>query len=434
MTARDAALAIWRSAMAAGDVGPLVANALHLDGTFLTAGTARVDLSAVDRVLVLGCGKAAAAMARAVEARLGDRIAAGLVVVKDGYTVPTRRVEVIEAGHPVPDARGERAAARLLELAATTGARDLVLFLVSGGGSALTPAPPPPITLAEKQAVTRALLAAGATIDELNAVRKHLSLIKGGQLARAAAPAPVITLALSDVVGDRLDVIASGPTAPDPTTFGDALDVLRRRDCLAQTPTAVRARLDAGARGHVAETPKPGDPLFEHVNHVIIGTNALVAEAAVAEAERVGYTTELLTRALTGEARDVARELVARARRLAPRSCLVAAGETTVTVRGRGRGGRCQEFALAAALALNRDDTLTILAAGTDGTDGPTDAAGAIVDAGTVRRGSAGGADAGTALADNDAYNFLRASGDLVVSGPTNTNLLDVYVLLSETV
>jgi glycerate 2-kinase len=430
VTPRDAARAIWRSALAAGDVGPLVANALRLEENLLVAGTARVDLSAVDRVLVLGCGKAAAAMARAAEARLGDRIAAGLVVVKDGYTVPTRRVEVVEAGHPVPDARGERAAARLLELAATAGRRDLVLFLVSGGGSALTPAPPPPITLAEKQAVTRALLAAGATIDELNAVRKHLSLIKGGQLARAAAPAAVVTLALSDVVGDRLDVIASGPTAPDPTTFADALDVLRRRDCLVKAPQAVRERLEAGARGEVPETPKPGDPIFEHVIHVIIGTNSLVAEAAVAEARRLGYRTELLTRALTGEARDVARELVGRARRLPSRSCLVAAGETTVTVRGHGRGGRCQEFALAAALALSPGDPLTVLAAGTDGTDGPTDAAGAIVDGGTVRRGDASGVDAAAALAENDAYNFLRASGDLLVSGPTNTNLLDVYVLL----
>jgi len=428
---RDAALAIWRSAVAAGDVTPLVGNALRLDGNVLTTGIARVDLAGVDRVLVLGCGKAAAAMARAAEAQLGDRISAGLVVVKDGYAVPTRRVEVVEGGHPVPDARGERAATRLLELAATAGPRDLVLFLVSGGGSALTPAPPPPVTLAEKQAVTRALLAAGATIDDLNAVRKHLSRIKGGQLARAAAPAPVITLALSDVVGDRLDVIASGPTAPDPTTFADALDVLRRRGCLTEAPRAVRERLEAGARGDIPETPKPGDPLFAGVTHMIIGTNALVADAAVAEARRRGYATELLTRALTGEARDVARDLVARARRLPPRSCLVAAGETTVIVRGRGRGGRCQEFALAAALALEPGDALTILAAGTDGTDGPTDAAGAVVDTGTVKRGAATGMNAAAALADNDAYHFLKESGDLLVSGPTNTNLLDVYVLLS---
>ena len=208
-----------------------------------------VDLAGIDRILVLGCGKAGAAMAQVVEEILGDRISAGLVVVKDGHLAPTRRISIVEAGHPVPDDRGQRAAARLLELAASAGPRDLVLFLVSGGGSALTPAPAPPVTLAEKQAVTRALLGAGATIGELNAVRKHLSRFKGGQLARAASPALVLTLVLSDVIGDPLDVIASGPTAPDPSTFGDALEVLRVRGLLDRVPASVRDRLTAGARG-----------------------------------------------------------------------------------------------------------------------------------------------------------------------------------------
>lgn len=430
MTRREAALAIWEAALAAGDVTPLLRAAFAPDGRSLVLGRGRVDLTRFGCLFVLGCGKAGGAMARAVETILGDRITGGFVVVKDGYLVPTRIVEIAEAGHPVPDARGQAASRRLLELAAGAGAEDLVLFLVSGGGSALTPAPAPPVTLEDKQAVTRLLLAAGATIDELNAVRKHLSLIKGGLLAQAAWPATVVTLALSDVIGDPLDVIASGPTAADPTTFTDALDVLGRRGVVDRVPPSVPSRLTAGARGEIEETPKPGDPVWERVTNVVLGNNRLITEAAAAAAERLGYRPHLLTRELRGEAREVARDLVARARRLDPPACLVAGGETTVTVRGRGRGGRCQEFALAAALELTADDGLTVLAAGTDGTDGPTDAAGGLVDPGTLARGARAGVDARAALADNDAHGFLARSGDLVVSGPTKTNLLDLYILL----
>ena len=418
MTGRDAARSILESALAAGDVAPLVRRCLQ-------------ELeSRLSRVCVLGCGKASAVMAAAAEEIAADRIADGFVVVKDGCAVPVRRVQIAEAGHPVPDARGLAASTRLLELARGAGEDDLVLFLVSGGGSALTPAPAPPITLAEKQEVTRLLLASGATIGELNAVRKHLSIFKGGQLARAAWPASVLTLALSDVIGDPLDVIASGPTAPDPTTFADAAEVLARRGIAARVPTSVTRRFAAGLRGEIQETPKPGDPLFGRVTNIVIGNNALIAEAAVAAAGRLGYRPHLATRELQGEAREVARDLVARARRLEPPACLIACGEPTVTVKGRGRGGRCQEFALAAALELRPTDRMTILAAGTDGTDGPTDAAGAIVDAESLERGAGAGADAREALEDNDAYRFLAASGDLIVSGATRTNLLDLYVVL----
>jgi len=417
VTAREAARAIWQAALAAGDVAPLVRA--HLG-----------PASAHARVLVLGCGKASAAMARAAEETLGERVAEGFVVVKDGYTAPLRRIRLAEAGHPVPDERGLVASAGLLDLARSAREDDLVLFLVSGGGSALTPAPAPPVTLAEKQEITRLLLAAGAPIEELNAVRKHLSRFKGGQLARAAWPATVLTLALSDVIGDPLDVIASGPTAPDPTTFATALEVLERRRVWVRTPASVLDRIEAGLRGEVEETPKSVDRVFSRVTNVVIGNNALVTGAAVAAAERLGYRPELLTRELHGEARTLARELVERARRLPAPACLVAGGETTVTVRGHGKGGRCQEFALAAALELRHGDGLTVLAAGTDGTDGPTDAAGAIVDEGTVTRGAAAGADARRQLEDNDAHHYLRASGDLLVTGPTNTNLLDLYVVL----
>ena len=420
MTSRDAVRAIWQAALAAGDVTPLVRSHLHLDRRHT-------------RIFLLGAGKASGAMAAAAEEVAGDRVAGGFVVVKDGYGGHLRRVEIAEAGHPVPDARGLAASGRLLEVARSAGEDDLVLFLVSGGGSALTPAPAPPITLAEKQEVTRLLLASGAAIGELNAVRKHLSVFKGGQLARAASPATVLTLALSDVIGDPLDVIASGPTAPDPTTFADALEVLARRGLSGRVPPSVARRLEAGRAGEIRETPKPGDPLFDRVTNVVVGNNALVTDAAAATARRLGYRTDLTTRELQGEARDVAREFVARARRLPPPACLIAGGETTVTVRGPGKGGRCQEFALAAALELEPTDRITILAAGTDGTDGPTDATGAIVDAGSIGRGAAAGADARRALADNDAYRFLRASDDLLVSGPTRTNLLDLYVALSAT-
>jgi len=427
---REAAAAIWRAALAAGDVAPLLRRHVQLTGSRLTAGPLALDLDRVGRVLVLGAGKAGAAMAVAVEAILGARVREGFVVVKDGYRLPTARIEIAEAGHPVPDGRGLAASARLLALAESARAEDLVLFLVSGGGSALTPAPAPPITLEEKQAVTRLLLAAGATINELNAVRKHLSRFKGGLLARAAAPATVLTLALSDVIGDPLDVIASGPTAPDSTTYADALAVLERRQIVDRTPSSILDRLRAGARGELAETPKPGDPVFARVTNLVIGNNALVVDAAAAEAARVGYRPHVLTRSLQGEARDVARELLARARALPAPACLIAGGETTVTVRGSGRGGRCQEFALAAALELGAGEDLVVLAAGTDGTDGPTDAAGGLVDAGTVTRSRAAGLDAASALADNDAHALLTAAGDSVATGPTNTNLLDVYLIL----
>lgn len=432
MSPREAAGEIWRSALAAGDPGPLLRQAMVIEGACLRAGGLALDLDRVRRVIVLGCGKAGAGMAEAVEAILGDRIADGFVVVKEGHGRPLGKVRIAEAGHPIPDRRGQAAASTLLDMARSASAADLVVFLVSGGGSALTPAPAPPVTLEEKRAVTRSLLAAGATIGELNAVRKHLSLLKGGQLARAVAPATVLTLILSDVIGDPLDVIASGPTAPDPTTFADALEVLRRKELLDAAPASIRERLLAGARGEIEETPKPGDPLFARVTTVVLGNNGLITGAAASASVRLGYRTELLTRPLEGEARDVARALVERARGLEPPACLIAGGETTVTVRGQGKGGRCQELALAASVAIEGTRDLVVLAAGTDGTDGPTDAAGAIVDGGTVARGLRGKLDARAALDDNDSYRFLEASGDLIVSGPTGTNLLDLYVVIHE--
>ncbi len=426
MSLRQAARAVFDAALQAADVHPLVHRAL-----------AEVRSPARGRVVVVGAGKASGAMANAVEDALGDRVAGGLVVVKDGYRAPTRRIDLVEAGHPVPDARGEAAARQIRALAEAAGADDLLLVLVSGGGSALTPAPVPPITLGDKQAMTRLLLAAGANINQLNAVRKHCSLLKGGQLARAAAPARVHALLLSDVIGDPLDVIASGPTAPDTSTFAEALAILERFDLRARAPRSIVDRLERGRRGEIPETPKPDDPVFRNVTNTVIGNNALVVDAAAARARALGYAPHVLTRSLEGEAREVAGTLVELARRIrdgrgpvAAPACVIAGGETTVTVRGRGLGGRCQEFALAAAIALDGVDGVVALAAGTDGTDGPTEAAGAVADGATARRAREHGHELAARLADNDSNPVLAALGDLVVTGPTNTNLLDLYLLL----
>ena len=426
MTPRATARSIFDAALAAGDVRPLVRRAL-------------ATLSPPDRgrTLVVGAGKASGAMAAAVEDAWGDRVDGGVVVVKDGHLAPTRRVRLLEAGHPVPDERGAAGARAIIDLVSSAGADDLVLVLVSGGGSALTPSPVPPITLADKQAVTRLLLGAGADINQLNAVRKHCSSFKGGQLARACAPARVVALLLSDVIGDPLDVIASGPTAPDASTYADARDVLERFGLLDRVPSSVRRHLEAGLRGEIAETPKPGDPAFDRVVNLVIGNNELVVAAAAARSAALGYRTDVLGRDVRGEARDLARTFAAAARDLRggarspePPACIIAGGETTVTVRGAGKGGRCQEFALAAAGEIEGLDGVAILAAGTDGTDGPTDAAGAVVDGETIARARAAGVDPKARLDANDSYPVFSALGDLVMTGPTNTNLLDLYILV----
>ena len=331
----------------------------------------------------------------------------------------------------------ENAAREIHGLVSAAGEDDLVLVLISGGGSALTPAPVPPITLEEKRALTRLLLSAGATITQLNAVRKHCSRLKGGQLARAAAPARVHALLLSDVIGDAPDVIGSGPTAPDESTFGQAMGVLARLGISDQIPASVLDRLQRGLRGEIPETPKPGDRIFDRVQNVIIGNNQLVVEAAVAAARRLGLNPHVVTRSLEGEAREAAGRFVALAQEIkagggpvALPGCLIAAGETTVTVKGRGKGGRCQEFALAAALEMDGLDGIVVLAAGTDGTDGPTDAAGALANGQSAARATAQGGDPRARLEDNDSHAIFAGLGDLVVTGPTNTNLLDLYLIL----
>ncbi len=432
---RSAVLEIGRAAVAAADPTRAVLNAVDSDEASFQVGTTRVAWEHVDRVVILGAGKASAYMALALEELLGARVAGGLVITSEGCAAATRRVEVVEAGHPQPDARGQAAAARLLQLAGEMGPRDLVIFCVSGGGSALTPSPPPGISLDDLQRVTDQLLRCGATINQINAVRKHLSEFHGGRLMAAAAPAQVVGLVLSDVVGNPLDVIASGPTVADPTTFRDALDVLDAFGLRGTAPARVRGRLERGAAGELTETPKPGDPLFATMAHEIVADVSHAGSAAAAAARRAGLDALFVTGYVEGEAREIGRLLAGTARDIARNGrpvrrpgMVIYGGETTVTVRGPGKGGRNQELALAAALSLAGEERTAVFALATDGTDGPTDAAGGLVDGTTVARAT--GADAARALAENDSYGFLERTGDLVITGPTGTNVNDLYMAI----
>jgi hydroxypyruvate reductase len=434
---RQAALGIFNAAVQAVDPGEAIRRHLVRKGLRLRIGRETVDLGKVGEIVVVGCGKAAGPMVAAVEEIVGDRIRGGLVVTKYGHVQPTRTVRIHEAGHPVPDDAGIAGGQLVLDHVRGLGFDDLVIVLISGGGSALTPAPVEGITLAEKQALTKALLACGADIREMNTVRKHISRLKGGQLARAAQPARVVTLILSDIVGDPLDAIASGPTVPDPTTYADALSILDRYRIRGEIPAAIRDRLEAGARGEVPETPKPDNPLFARVSNLIVGSNIQALQAARFEARALGLTPMILSSSIEGETREIARMHAALAREvrtsgnpLPPPACLISGGETTVTLRGSGKGGRNQEFVLAAALDIAGLPRTVILSAGTDGTDGPTDAAGAIADGETCARARAAGLDPRKALDGNDAYPLFEKLGDLILTGPTKTNVMDVRLVL----
>jgi glycerate 2-kinase len=431
---REHARVILAAALDAADARAAVARALSLDGERLRIRDMEdVDLAAVENVWVIGAGKAACGMAIGALEVLGGRITGGTVTTKDGHGCALPRMEVWEAAHPVPDTRGMAGAADALRMARAAGPRDLVLCLLSGGASALWAAPAAGVALTDLQGVTDALLRAGATIHELNAVRKHLSRIGGGWLARAAAPARVVTLAVSDVVGGALDVIASGPTVPDPTTYEDALEVLREYEI--QAPRAVRAHLQAGDAGEVDETPKPLDAAFARASAHVIAGNADALRGAAREAERLGYRVRIVADDVEGEASSVGEQIGLLVRNtLAERPegpvALLLGGETTVTVQGRGRGGRNQELALALAMEIEGLEGVLAASLGTDGTDGPTDAAGAFADEGTVARGHAAGLDAREALRRNDTHPFLHAAGDLIVTGPTGTNVNDIVLVL----
>ena len=430
---------IYRAGLARVEGRAAVRDAVRLSGDRLTIGDLTLDLADIDRIVAIGAGKASATMAQGLEDALGERLTAGAITTKDGHTLPTRRVAVREASHPTPDARCLTAAAAMLDLVRGLTKRDLVIALMSGGGSSLVEALVPGVGLDDLIALTRLLLRSGATIHEMNAIRKHLSTIKGGGLARLVAPARLVNLMISDVVGDDLDTIASGPTVPDSTTFADAMAVLDRYRLREAVPAPVRAYLEAGAAGRVPETAKADDPALARVTNVLVATNDIAVRAAAAEAERLGYRPLVLSTLVQGEAREIARlwaaiglHAVRSGEPAAGPCCLLAGGEATVTVGGEGLGGRNTEFALAAAIAIDGSQRLTLASLATDGSDGPTDAVGAIVDGGTAAAARAAGLNPGAALRHNDSYTFFDRLGGLVKTGPTGTNVNDLYLALVE--
>jgi hydroxypyruvate reductase len=408
-----------------------------LNSTLIVEGR-EYGLNNYENVYVVGGGKACAPMAKAMEELLGDRLDNGIIVVKYNHGLPLKKVETVEASHPIPDENGKRGASDILRLLSGTGKKDLIICLISGGGSALLVQPHKEITLQDIQTTSAELLVCGATIDEINTVRKHLSSIKGGQLAKAAYPSTLITLILSDVVGDPMDIIASGPTVPDESTFEDAYSIIQKYSLEEKILNTVCEFLRSGKIGKIEETPKNGNEIFNNTQNVIIGSNKIALEAAEKRAKDLGYNTIILSSLVEGESREVAKFFAAIAKEVSrtgtpvPKpACIIAGGETTVTIRGKGKGGRNQEFALSAAIEIEGCEGIVILSAGTDGTDGPTDATGAIVDFNTCK-------DARKKfrlspeefLSRNDSYNFFKKTGEHIITGPTMTNVMDIMVSL----
>jgi glycerate 2-kinase len=433
---RDARV-IFEAGLIASDPELLIGRRLQIDGQILHAGERLYNLANHGDLYVVGAGKATARMALAVEALLGERIAGGIIIVKPGHRVPLKKLEVVEAGHPIPDQAGINATEAIIELLRRTQKTDLILCLVSGGASALLSCPVVGLSLQDKQQTTQALLNCGARIQEVNAIRKHISRIKGGRLAELAYPSTVLSLILSDVIDDSMDNIGSGPTVPDSSTFADCLSIIDRYGVGAMIPGAVTSFLKKGAAGEIVDTPKAGDPIFQKVQNLLIGNNQLALVAAKEKAEALGYNTLVLSRSIEGEARKVAidhvvmaRDVLSSSSPIRPPACIISGGETTVAIRGDGLGGRNQEFALAAAIEIDGLEGVVVLRGGTDGTDGPTDAAGGIVDWTTVQRARDQGLDARSYLERNDSYPFLKTVGDLLITGPTLTNVMDLRLVL----
>jgi hydroxypyruvate reductase len=430
---------IFRAGVEAVDPRKLVRDSLDLSGAILTVGGDRYDLNIFERIYLLGAGKACDKMATGVEELLGDRLAGGVIINPYGTAISTPRVPRRIAAHPIPDDKGVRAAEELISIAATSGPGDLVIVLLSGGGSALLSAPAEGILLEDLQIISEVLLKCGASINELNTVRKHLSRIKGGGLARILKPALVITLIISDVVGDDPAVIASSPTAPDPTSFRDCLEIIDRYEIREKVPSRIMARLKRGRGGMIPDTPDGASPVFEKVRNIIIGNNRLALRGAAEEARRLGYQTIIISDRITGDTHRAA-ELhcaLAAAVKMSNRShshplCILSGGETTVAVKGPGLGGRNTEFVLACARKIAGWRGLTILSGGTDGIDGSSPAAGAICDGATISRGKEIGLNAGDFLNRNDSYTYFQALDDLLITGPTGTNVMDIRILLVE--
>ena len=421
----------------AADPESAMRRAVRIRNNRLRVGAREYNLAEFSRIVCVGAGKASGAMAAAVERLLGSRLEGGLVAVNDAHAGKTKKIRLLQARHPVPDHRSEQAARRIVRLLESLTNRDLVLLVLSGGASSLLAAPAAGLTLKDKQLTTRVLLRSGAAIQEINTVRKHLSGIKGGRLA-GATTATVITLILSDVPGDDPGTIGSGPMAPDPSTFADAKRVLDVFDTHGRIPPAVRRHVNRGVQGRIPETPKPGEALFSRVQHHVIGNNRAAIERMAKRAKALGLRPLILTTTLSGEAREIgklfgelAREMHVSGNPIRPPACLLAGGELTVTVKGQGLGGRAQEFALAAAPSLQGVPRVFVIGFGTDGIDGPTEAAGAVVDGNIISRAKQKGVSFEAALRHNDSYGFFQRADGHVVTGPTGTNVNDVYMILA---
>jgi hydroxypyruvate reductase len=433
---RTDAVAIFNASLKAVDPISAVKKHVSLDGDMLRVGDRGYNLSTYAHIYVVGCGKAAASMSYALEEILQNRVDGGIINVKYGHTKDLKFITINEAGHPIPDEAGVKGTREIVALLQRLGETDLVIFVISGGGSALLPLPREGITLEEKQRVTKMLLERGASIDEMNAVRKHISRVKGGQLARVAYPATSISLLLSDVVGDRIEVIASGPTVPDESTFRDCMSILEKYH--VKLPESVMNLLKRGLNGALEETPKAGDTIFDKTFPLIIGSNIMALKAAEQKARALGYyNTLLLSSSIEGETKEVAKvhaalakEIHATGNPIPKPACIISGGETTVTLKGKGLGGRNQEFVLASALEIAGMDGTVILSCGTDGTDGPTDAAGALADGFTTQRAEKLGMHPREYLRNNDSYHFFEKLDDLIKTGPTNTNVMDVRLVL----
>ena len=431
---------IFMAGVKAVDPERAVQKYVRRQGNQLFVGDCSYILDKYKRIFLIGAGKGTAPMAKALEDILGEWLTKGLIIVKYGHGIPLEKTRILEADHPIPDDAGLRATKELLRQAQECTKEDLILCAFSGGGSALLPAPLSPITLDQKQTTTRLLLECGATIDEINAIRKHLSRSKGGWLAKEAYPATIVSLLLSDVIGDRLDVIASGPTVPDESTYSDCIKIIDRYKLGDRLPKGVTDYFIKGAAGSLPETPKPGDPVFSHVQNLIVGNNRESLLAAQERALSLGYNTIVLSSQIEGEAREVAQVFGAIGKEISqanlpisPPACIIAGGETTVTIKGRGKGGRNQELALASAIAIDGWEGISLLSAGTDGTDGPTDAAGAIVNGTTCKRARQANLYPRDFLLGNDSYTFFESLGDLLKTGPTRTNVMDIICMLVDT-
>jgi glycerate-2-kinase len=436
--ARELTLKSLESALNAVDPKQIIKSKVLLKNSTLHVNNRYVlDLKKFKNIYVVGGGKASGSMAEALEQVLGGLIKEGWVNIPYGSKHKTDNIKLHEANHPIPDDSGVEGTRRMVKIAEQAEKDDLIICLISGGGSSLMPLPRDEITIADKREITDALLKCGATINEINTVRKHISDFKGGWLAKKAYPATILNLILSDVVGDPLDFIASGPTVPDSTTFSDAIKVLKKYGLWEKAPAPIRKVLSEGEKGKIPETPKANDEAFKKVFNVVIGNNRLASQTAQNCLKSEGLNTLLLTSTLEGEARHVgtmlasiAHEVSASGNPIPKPAAIIAGGETTVTITGKGKGGRNQEIALAAALKMNGMEGAVLASLSTDGIDGPTDAAGAIVDGKTLTRAAKKGLIPEEFLAENDSYNFFSKLEDLIFTGPTGTNVNDISIVI----